>query len=62
MFHWAKQIMPYVSNFKKEVAHTPSLLHGFLMRQIFKMKQPRPPERSKVFRVPKTNLLKIQEE
>ena len=62
MFHWAKQIMPYVSNFKKEVAHTPILLYGFLMREIFQMKQPRPPERSKVFRVPKTNLLKIQEE
>ena len=38
------------------------LLYGSSMRQIFKMKQPGPPERPNVFRVARTSLLKIQEE
>ena len=38
MVHWAKQnIMQYVLNFKKEVAHLSILLYGFSMHQIFIM-------------------------
>ena len=41
MVHWAGQnIMQYVLNFKKGVAHMSILLYGFSVHQIFRIRQP----------------------
>ena len=41
MVHWEQQnIMLYVLNFNKRVAHMLNRLYGFSMHQIFKIKLP----------------------